>query len=146
MNERKVKRLAYEKPYLFDNAYLLSRSEAQRLIVHYGSPSLERVVALAQSKGILGEDACSEIDRMVERYEKRTGFAAWLRKAGRGTVDGIRRHKRLAIIALVILLLAGFFGLTPTGRAIAEDIRRVIVSLFEDGYSVEAEFEDENAN
>lgn len=146
MNERKVKRLAYEKPYLFDNAYLLSRSEAQRLMSKYGYPSLTRVVALAQRKGILGEDACSEIDRMVERYEKRTGFAVWLRKAGRETVNGIRRHKRLAIIALVVLLLAGFFGLTPTGRAIAEDIRRVIVSLFEDGFSVEVKPSEDNVN
>jgi len=126
MNARKIKRLCHEKPYLFDSAFLLSHSEAEKLVAKYGYPDLSRVIALAQSKGILGEDACNEIDRLVEKYEKRTGFAIWL-----------RRHKRLAIIALVVLLLAGFFGLTPTGRAIAEDIRRVIVSLFEDGFSVE---------
>lgn len=126
MNARKIKRLCHEKPYLFDSAFRLSHSEAEKLVAKYGYPDLSRVIALAQSKGILGEDACNEIDRLVEKYEKRTGFAVWL-----------RRHKRLAIIALVVLLLAGFFGLTPTGRAIAEDIRRVIVSLFEDGFTVE---------
>lgn len=104
------------------------------------------VIEKAQSQGILSEKNCNDLNVLVEKYSRQSRFNARFSVFSKEFVREIRLHKRLAICALVALLLAGFFGLTPTGRAIAEDIRRVIISLFEDGYSIDVKPEDNTDN
>lgn len=133
MNVRKLKQLCYERPYVIDNVFTLNHSETQRVITKYGYPNIARVIALVENKGILTEDVHIELNWLIERHTNRTNFKNRLHNF----VSGMHIHKRVAICALIVLLLAGFFGLTPAGRAIAEDIKRIIISLFDDSYSID---------
>lgn len=55
-------------------------------------------------------------------------------------LTAVLSHKKLTVAVLIMLLLAGFFGFVPVGRAMAKELCRIIISLFDDSYVIKNEY------
>ncbi len=131
MTSHKLKKTLRERPFLIDNCFTLSDTEAAYLIDRRGYPDIERVIARAKSKVDWPRETWHELDALVE---KRSG--ARLRRMiiehHNKAASFILRHRRLAAICLVLLMLAGFFGFVPAGRALAEQVYKAVIRLIDD--------------
>lgn len=130
MTARKLKKLLYERPYLADDVFVLSNAEAEYLLKKYGYPDMEAIVAKARAKSSLPNETWEPV--MAELEARRQTCA----KRGRG-VSAVWAHKKLVVAALIVLLLAGFFGFVPAGRAMAKELAGYFVSLFDEGFEVQ---------
>lgn len=135
MTERKLKKLLYKRPYLVDRTFVLSDAEAEYLLNKHGYPDIEAVVIKARASSTLPYEAWKPF---MEALEKRR--CAGAKRSSRTIVNAVLLHKKLAVAVLIALLLAGFFGLVPAGRAMAKEIARYIVSLFDNGYTAKSEY------
>lgn len=132
MTDRKLKKLITEKPYLIDEAFQISRAEADRMIKEYGPVTIEEMLIRTRKK----EDWSPEFEHLIRQLIEKTASARWnrlrvrLQTGARHTWDF---HARAVVTWVLILLVAALMLFTPVGKAVADAITRYIVE-FREGY------------
>lgn len=145
MTERKFKKLVREHPYLLDDTFTISRSEAKK-IYKQGFPSAEELLEGAKRKyadlppegwkrfdDVLAEQKAKKQKRRIGRLDLNKVFCI------------VNRHRRLAIACLILTLALSFFTLVPAGRALAAEIIRFFVKVFENRIEVTVENSNKDA-
>lgn len=135
MTAARLKSILRERPYLASDAFVLSQTEAARIISVRGCPDVERVFIKAKSKRVLTDEMCADIESAMARAERRQSGLYGLLV---GTGGFAAKHGRAVAVMCAIVLLACFMCFTPTGRALAHEVGRIVVSLFDDGFAISA--------
>ncbi len=114
----RMKKIAAAHPFFAMKGRLLSRRDAELLLRGREIPDGKEVVRLARAELGIPEPA----DNGATSTPKLTGLQGLL--STRALRNGIA-------IAASLVLLCGFFAFSNTGRAFAENIYKVIVSIFD---------------
>jgi hypothetical protein len=125
MTSRKLKKKLHEHPFLADRCFALSNAQASSLIAEHGYPNIERIIVRAKSKMDWPPESWAELDALVAA-RSRAGQMSHARPA-----RTVRFSARFAVICLILLMLAGFFGFVPAGRALAEQIYSAVMYLID---------------
>lgn len=134
MTMRQVIKLLRMYPYLLNDTFIRSHSEAKS-IYEEGFPSLSNVVARAKEQSGLPKEAWTYFEKSISAAEQKA-----LRKKERkewihDRALQIAAHKRTAIACTVLAVILAFFTLFPTGRALAKEMFDYILNIFE--YKIE---------
>lgn len=124
-------KLLRENPHILDHAYVLRRSEIER-IYNSGFPSLREFIAQTKARYTqLPREAWAEFDAALAAVEaKQKDKHAPMRR--KNTIGQILRHRGLAIACAVLILAVTFFACLPSGRALAKEIFSIVVHIIED--------------
>ncbi len=115
--KNKIKR----KPWLLDPDRFLSDHKAHRLALAQGGyPSASSIMEGARIKA----------GKTLEEWTTLTGFRLE-RKERKMKNRVFAKRRKLIAITVGILLIAAFFGLTPKGRALAEEAIATITEFFD---------------
>lgn len=123
MTNRKLKRILQECPFLIDDAFVRSTSEAVYLFKQNGC-TVAAFIERAKKRSSLPLEAWSGFDAALAKKNKRMG--------SKGTSSFRRMHpslRRAAIVFAAVVLLVAFFTLTKPGIALAQSIYRIVVSI-----------------
>jgi len=132
MKETKLKQYLYEHPYLLDDAFEVSLTEANKWAKDNKLSAMD-VIALAKEKH---PDISSE---KWEAFEKVAKQSEQKRKQDKkGSIVHIRWWQ-VAVAAIILIVLT--FTLVPPARAFAESVIRYIVSIFDGGIDIQKEDE-----
>lgn len=129
MTNRKLKKLLRKKPYLLNSAFSVGEDEAAALAAEHGCPSVEAILLRAS----LREDWPPALTEMIERLQAEPPRRQAARRRKRllsKACHWISAHSRQLIPAAAVLLIVGFFALTPYGRGL-------LVGLFRPGAAPE---------
>lgn len=114
---RYLQKIALDHPYYDTHKLPLTEAEAKAIVkANNVMTGREFVDSIYEKLGM------TRPPREKKRFERLRGVA------GLFFVPMIRR---IAIAVLVIILITVFFAATPTGRAIAEEVRQYVVRLFD---------------
>lgn len=114
---RYLQKIALDHPYYDTHGLPLTEQEAKAIVDANNKLTGREFVDSVYAK--LG------IPRPAEQKKR----FAWLR--GIGELFAVPPIRRIAIAVLIVILMAVFFAATPAGRAIAENVIRYIVSLYD---------------
>ncbi|OJU11841.1 MAG: hypothetical protein BGN88_07195 [Clostridiales bacterium 43-6] len=115
--KNKIKR----KPWLLESDRFLSDFKVHRLVLAQGGyPSTSSIM----------ENARIKAGKTLEEWAALTGFRFVREERKMKSIVFAKRRKLIAITA-GILLIAAFFGLTPKGRALAEEAIATITEFFD---------------
>ena len=116
---RYLQRIALDHPYYDTHKPSLSDAEARAIMEANNTMTGREFVDSIYAK--LG----------MTRPVKEKNRLAWLSNIGE--LVAVPPIRKIAITVLAIILLAVFFTVTPTGRAIAESVINYIITIFDDG-------------
>ncbi|NLI54164.1 MAG: hypothetical protein GX417_07530 [Clostridiales bacterium] len=125
MTERKFKKLMADKPYLMDDMFQRSKSEARRMALA-SELTIEEVIQAARQRSDMPEQAWERVDRALNG-KRRVGRACRTRSRVQPRI--VRR--RLVAIAAALLLIAAFFSLIPSGRTLARGAFDYFMNIFD---------------
>lgn len=127
MREKKFKKIVQENPFLLDDIYKISRTDAQA-IYQQNFPSTREIIEKAKLKrpNISNEAWQVYDDALAKQEQQLTILEAKQTKPN----SFLRRHRRLAFACAVLVLLIGFFTLIPAGKALAAEIAQFFVEVF----------------
>jgi len=115
--KNKIKR----KPWLLESDRFLSDYKAHRLALAQGGyPSASSIMDNARIKA----------GKTFEEWTALTGFR-FVREERKLINRAFAKRRKLIAITVGILLIAAFFGLTPKGRALAEEAIATITEFFD---------------
>ncbi|MDL2235967.1 hypothetical protein LJC07_07490 [Christensenellaceae bacterium OttesenSCG-928-L17] len=127
MRERKFKKLVQEYPFLLDDAFQLSRTDAKKLYAQ-GFPSAQEIIAGAKKKySHVPSEAWKVYDDVLVAQSVSISKNTL---TGKRVVSFARRHPKLIAACLIVALLFSFFTLVPAGRALAAEVVRFIANVF----------------
>ena len=116
MTHRKLKKLLRSKPHLLNAAFSMGEHEAAALAKAHGCPSVPTLLAR--------EDWPPELKALIERLYTEP-FPMWAKRRMKRIPLRLRTlwstHARRLIPVVTLLLLVGFFALTPTGRELLKN-------------------------
>lgn len=89
----------------------------------------------AEAQSTLPADSWTGFYRALDEAERRAAgdWRTRLRDASRS----LRRHRRLAISSIILVLILAFFTLVPAGRAIAEGIFNYVATIIENQLQID---------
>lgn len=131
MKWRKIQGILREHPYLIDDAACCSLTEAKNQLQASGYPSFEDMIAKAKARASLPPKAWAPVDIAMAKKARRAQRLETIESMG----NTIRRHRRLAIAAVCILLILSFFTFVPAGRTLASSFFHMVFELF-DGWAL----------
>lgn len=130
ISNRKLKRILQEKPFLLDGFFQLSGREADDILRnHPNAGSIERIIEKTRRK----ENWTPEFEYLIRKITENTLKAKWRRLLSRVQNAWTmiwHLHKRLVVVTIALVALSVFFGLTPVGRTLADELYQVIVTFF----------------
>ncbi|MDL2218533.1 hypothetical protein LJC27_07735 [Christensenellaceae bacterium OttesenSCG-928-M15] len=124
MNARKAIRTIRRDPEAFDPIYKLSTREAKKRVMAHGYKPFHQMMRELRAQNRIGEKDWAEIEPVVLRSEEKAR-----RKEMHPLLRLFRYHGRVAVAALVLLLLLGFFTLVPVGKTVAQDIFNLVARI-----------------
>jgi hypothetical protein len=132
MTEKKLKKLLQEYPYLIDDTFIRSRTEAMRLISG-NDVSIEDFIERAKRRSAL---PASSWDVFTEALARKQARELQKKEAIKpnifSSISITPRFLRRAVVVLITLaLLTGFFTLTEPGVALAQAAYKIIVRLLD---------------
>ena len=134
MNEQKAK--VYIRKRLYRTDPLFERSEeAAKTLAADCRVSARTLIMRAEAASDLPAASWSGFyDALDAADRKATG--GWREKL-REAAQSFRKHRRLALGSLILVLALAFFTLVPAGRAIAESIFNYVITVFDKRLEIE---------
>lgn len=126
MKWKKIRKIIWEHPYLLDDTYTLSRTDAAK-IFDAGFPTFEEMIAAAKSRTNAPAEDWKYFDEIIAKRRRKQAFKSFIR------VFVQKVYFKRAIVGFVIALIIGFFTLFPTGRALAKSIFDIVVRFVRSG-------------
>lgn len=130
MTEKRLRKILHERPYLIDDAFQLSLTEVNEIIQATGVPSVERIVTRAKEKDGWNPKIELTLQKLTQKSLS-SKFTSLRIKTQLLCQNIWVSHYRVIFTWIIILLFAGIMILTPTGRAVAENVIQYIVHLFD---------------
>lgn len=128
MSQEKSRTLIRGQLYRVDDLFVRSEAEA-KVMAAQCTISARALIMRAEAQSTLPADSWTGFYRALDEAERRAAgdWRTRLRDAARS----LRRHRRLAISSIILVLILGFFTLVPAGRAIAEGIFNYVIAVFD---------------
>ena len=128
MSQEKARTLIRGQLYRADDLFVRSEKDAAAMAAQC-TVSARAFVMRAEAKSSLPADSWAGFYRALDEADRRAAgdWRTRLRDAARS----LRRHRRLAISSIILVLILGFFTLVPAGRAIAEGIFNYVIAVFD---------------
>ena len=128
MSQEKARTLIRGQLYRADDLFVRSEKDAAAMAAQC-TVSARAFVMRAEAKSSLPADSWAGFYRALDEADRRVAgdWRTRLRDASRS----LRRHRRLAISSIILVLILGFFTLVPAGRAIAEGIFNYVIAVFD---------------
>ena len=119
MSQQKTDALIRDRLYLVDDLFVRSETEAKTLAAQC-KISARALVMRAEAKSDLPEESWAGFYHALDAADQRA--IGGLRNQWKEIWRSLRKHRRVAVTSLVLVLILAFFTLVPTGRAIANEI------------------------
>lgn len=132
MTDRKLKRLLAEKPFLIDDNFSMTGGEAELMLMENSPLSIEDMLVKARQK----DGWKPEFEQMINRILANTPIARWNRlrvNLQTGLQHTWAFHAKAVVTWVIILLLTAVMVFTPVGKAVAESITQLFVSISPEG-------------
>ena len=124
MRWKKRKKIWAEHPYLIDDAFHMSMKQAMERQEEEGYLTFEEMIEAAKARSDLPASAWAPVDRVINNRPKRGSL--W-RSSHSIAI------KKWAIACLCIVLVAAYFCFTPSGRASAASIAKMVMRFMGNG-------------
>ena len=134
MNQKRAKEYIRNKLYLIDDLFVRSEEEANELAKQC-MVSARALVMRAEARSDLPSKAWEGFYHALDEMDHKA-LKHWQDKL-KEFMRHLRRHSRLAIGSLILLLAIAFFTLVPAGRAIAQSIFNYVISVFDKRLEIE---------
>lgn len=124
MTEKKLKRILREYPFLIDDTFVRSYSEASAISNSFDYP-IERFIERAKERSSFPPEAWAGFESAIyqNKHKEEHRQISWI---------PLRLPVRLLVaIFIAIILLTAFFTLTKPGVALAQTIYRIVVQLID---------------
>ncbi|MEN6634821.1 MAG: hypothetical protein ABFC56_03125 [Clostridiaceae bacterium] len=134
MSQEKARTLIRGQLYRVDDLFVRSEAEA-KVMAAQCTISARALIMRAEAQSTLSADSWTGFYRALDEAERRAAgdWRTRLRDAARS----LRRHRRLAISSIILVLILGFFTLVPAGRAIAEGIFNYVATIIENQLQID---------
>ena len=128
MNEQKAKAYLRKRLYKIDPLFVRSEEAAETLASEC-RVSARALIMRAEAASNLPPTSWNGFHDALDAADRKAAgdWRAKLREAG----QSLRKHRRLALGSLVLVLALAFFTLVPAGRAIAESIFNYVFTVFD---------------
>lgn len=132
MHWPKLKKILRDHPYLLDDAFQMSITQAERIQEKEGYPSFEEMVMRAKQKSSAPASAWVTVDAVIARHKKaRSPATLWNALFSRPVRGWV-------IACLCTVLLGCYLSLAPSGRALASYVARIVMYVLDTGFSFRA--------
>lgn len=128
MTERKAKEKIQRWLYRIDPLFVRSEDEAKALAAACRVSPRALVMRAEVASGLPAQSWSGFYEALDAADRKAAG--GW-RERLRKPAQTLRRHRRLALGGLILVLAIAFFTLVPAGRAIAERIFDYVITVFD---------------
>lgn len=132
MTSKRLKQLLREYPYLLDDAFVMSASEADRIVRQHGFVSFPEMIQSAKLRFGLPDEAWADFDAVIARRSRRQ-----LLRAKYPNMAKLRLSPARVAIASFIIGLLIFFTLIPVGRTLAKAIIEYCINFVENGFIID---------
>ncbi|MEA4915400.1 MAG: hypothetical protein VB061_12610 [Christensenella sp.] len=119
MSQQKTDALIRDRLYLVDDLFVRSETEAKALATQC-TISARTLVMRAEAKSGLSEEFWAGFYNALDAADQRA-IGSW-RNRWKEIWHSVRKHRRVAVTSLILMMILAFFTLVPTGRAIANEI------------------------
>lgn len=126
MTDKKLKRILREHPFLIDDTFVRSSSEAAYLFKQNGYTVAE-FIERAKKRSSLPLEAWSDFDAALAKKNNSNEVIASRRTSFFGHMP--RFLRRTVVVFVAVILLVAFFTLTKPGIALAQSIYRIVVNI-----------------
>lgn len=134
MNEQKAKAYLRKRLYQVDPLFARSEEEAKTLAAEC-RVSARALILRAEAASELPAASWSGFYDALDAADRKAA-GGWREKL-REAAQTMRRHRRLALGSLILVLALAFFTLVPAGRAIAESIFSYVITVFDKRLEIE---------
>jgi len=121
MTFRRFTKLIRAYPYLLNDTYVRSSSEADALFRDF-APSLGEAVARAKARADLPQEAWAYLESLAERIDRKNGRKQRIREIVNRFGARLRSRRRVVAACVAVLIVLAYFTLIPSGRTIARNI------------------------
>lgn len=119
MSQQKTDALIRDRLYLVDDLFVRSETEAKTLAAQC-TISARTLIMRAEAKSDLPEESWAGFYNALDAADQRA-IGGW-RNRWKEIWHSVRKHRRVAVTSLILMMILAFFTLVPTGRAIANEI------------------------
>ena len=134
MNEQKAKVYIRKRLYRIDPLFERSEEAAKTLAADCRVSARTLIMRAEAASDLPAASWSGFYDALDAADRKATG--GWREKL-REAVKSFRKHRRLALGSLILVLALAFFTLVPAGRAIAESIFNYVITVFDKRLEIE---------
>ena len=129
MRENAYKKIVREYPFLIDNIYKISRTEARKLYAQ-GFPSAQEIIDRAKKKySDIPSEAWGAFDAALAEQGRQTEQPQLSNVSKKNFTQFVNMHRRFVAACIVLALLLSFFTLVPAGRTLAAEAIRYITEI-----------------
>lgn len=134
MNEQKAKVYIRKRLYRIDPLFERSEEAAKTLAADCRVSARTLIMRAEAASDLPAASWSGFYDALDAADRKATG--GWREKL-REAAQSFRKHRRLALGSLILVLALAFFTLVPAGRAIAETIFNYVITVFDKRLEIE---------
>lgn len=134
MNEQKAKVYIRKRLYRIDPLFERSEEAAKTLAADCRVSARTLIMRAEAASDLPAASWSGFYDALDAADRKATG--GWREKL-REAAQSFRKHRRLAVGSLILVLALAFFTLVPAGRAIAESIFNYVITVFDKRLEIE---------
>ena len=134
MNEQKAKVYIRKRLYRIDPLFERSEEAAKTLAADCRVSARTLIMRAEAASDLPAASWSGFYDALDAADRKATG--GWREKL-REAAQSFRKHRRLALGSLILVLALAFFTLVPAGRAIAESIFNYVITVFDKRLEIE---------
>ncbi len=134
MNEQKAKVYIRKRLYRIDPLFERSEEAAKTLAADCRVSARALIMRAEAASDLPAASWSGFYDALDAADRKATG--GWREKL-REAAQSFRKHRRLALGSLILVLALAFFTLVPAGRAIAESIFNYVITVFDKRLEIE---------
>lgn len=134
MNEQKAKVYIRKRLYRIDPLFERSEEAAKTLAADCRVSARTLIMCAEAASDLPAASWSGFYDALDAADRKATG--GWREKL-REAAQSFRKHRRLALGSLILVLALAFFTLVPAGRAIAESIFNYVITVFDKRLEIE---------
>lgn len=140
MSKNKIKKLfkAHKDKDITDDGCVLSEAAAEKILSEQGCPTVSQIIERALAQEGVPEEVRAKLEALKrEVQEGAHGVSAETTAASKRALSG-RAINRLAAACVLVCLIGTFFIFIPEGRAMAAQVYRAVISVFDNRLKIEA--------
>lgn len=138
MSKNKIKKLFKAHKDITDDGCVLSEAAAEKILSEQGCPTVSQIIERALAQEGVPEEVRAKLEAL-KRDVQDSGQSNNI-KASASSRRAFSRHafNRLAAACVLVCLIGAFFIFIPEGRAMAAQVYRAIISVFDNRLKIEA--------